>query len=154
MVLNARKSMSSINHVLTDFLALVRRVVGEDSAGYGELVLISQNERQLDVLAKEGATSVHYHVCHFQKECSKCGYTWNENNETFEPLWECPKCNGYKIQKFNHIIEVWHFKNIEAYNGWKVWGERSYHRHYYIKDIEKYFKNYSTLQWDNLISDY
>ncbi|MGM0495436.1 MAG: zonular occludens toxin domain-containing protein [Bacillota bacterium] len=153
-VLNPRRAMSKINIIMTDFLALLRRVLGSDSAGYGELVLITQLERRIDPIAREMATAVHYHICHYQKACKKCGFVWAENNEEPEPRWECLKCGSYHINKFNHIIEVFHFRNMKYYENWKEFGMRSYHRHYYIKDIEDYFGNYDTLQWENLISDY
>ena len=153
-VMNSRKFNSKINIIMTDFLALIRRVLGQSSDGYGELILISQLSSRLDVIARSMATAVHYHVCHYQKTCLKCGYTWQEHNEVPETCWNCPKCNSTRIKKHNHIIEVWHFKDMQIYENWKLYGMKTYHRHYFIKDIEDYFSNYDTLQWDNMISEY
>ena len=99
-----------------------------------------------------GAKYVYQKICQTVRSVS--GYVWNENNEDPEPRWMCPNCNGYKINKFNHIIEVFHFRNMQFYENWKEFGAKTYHRHYYIKDTEDYFNNYDTLQWDNLISEY
>ncbi|MDX1373497.1 MAG: zonular occludens toxin domain-containing protein, partial [Nitrososphaeraceae archaeon] len=41
-IVNARRSMSKINILVTDWLALIRRVLGQSASGYGELVLITQ----------------------------------------------------------------------------------------------------------------
>jgi len=153
-VLNPRRAMSKKNILMTDFIALIRRILGSASDGYGELILITQLERRLDPIAKEMATSVHYHICHYTKRCVKCGLTWKENNECPESIWACPKCESTDINKFDHVIEVWHFANMRKYLEWKDFGAKAYHRHYFITDIEDYFCNFFTLQWDNLISDY
>jgi hypothetical protein len=150
---NSRRTMSKVNAVMTDFLALLRRVLGANDAGHGELILISQLDRRIDVIAREMATQIRYHVCHYKKVCSKCGYSWKENNETPEQRWECVSCGSYYIKKENHVIECWHFANIQKYDAWKMMGMQTFHRHYFINDIEQYFKHYSTLQWDNLISE-
>lgn len=151
-VLNARRSMSSSSIILTDFLALLRRVLGSAESGYGELTLITQLERRLDVIAKEMATNVRFHRCHYIKSCKGCGYSWQETNDNPEPRWICPLCNSPYVKKHSHRIEVFHFQNIDSYNMWKSFRMSTYHRHYFVNDIEKYFNKYDTLQWDNLLS--
>lgn len=152
-ILNARNFNSQTNKAMSDFLALCRRILGSNDAGYGELTLITQLDRRIDVIAREMATNVRFHRCHYQKTCQKCGYSWNETNDTPEPLFECPSCNSFKLKKWNHKAEVYHFANINAYIGWKEFGMKTFHRHYFINDIEDYFKFYSTYQWENLLSD-
>jgi len=139
---------------MNDFMALLRRILGDSGEGYGELILITQLGRRIDINARELCTSVHYHVCHYKKTCSMCGYSWDENNEKSEPAWRCKKCNDYRIKKHSHVIEVWHFNNMRSYEYWAFRGVESYYRHYYVTDIEKYFPYYNTLQWDNLLSNY
>ena len=39
-VLNSRRSMSKVNIILTDWMALIRRILGSNDSGHGELVLI------------------------------------------------------------------------------------------------------------------
>ena len=68
-----------------------------------------------------------------------------------ERIWCCPKCNHNRIKKHSHIIERYHFANIKQYESFKEWGNKSYFKHEYLTDIEEYFGNYNTLQWDNLI---
>lgn len=150
---NARRSQSKLNQVMTDYLALLRRVLGSNDAGGGELILISQLDRRIDVIAREMATQVRYHICHYMKTCEKCGTTWKENNETPEQRWNCPRCNSPMVKKHNHVIEIWHFANMQKYDLWKNMGMRTFHRHYFVNDIETYFPYYNTLQWENLISD-
>jgi len=153
-LLNPRRAMSKQNIIMSDFLALLRRVLGSADSGYGTLTLITQLERRLDPIAKEMSTNVRFCVCHYKKSCMKCGFTWRENNETAEPGFQCQKCGSKEIKKHSHTVEVWHFRSFEHFNAWKECGEKTYHKHYIINDIEKYFPLYNTMQWDNLISQY
>ena len=153
-LLNSRRSMSKRNIIMTDFLALLRRILGNDPSGYGELTPITQLERRIDVIAKEMATNIRFHRCHYLKTCKKCRFTWKETNDDPEPLWSCMSCGSNNILKHNHQIEVFHFANMTSYNGWKDFGMKTFHRHYFVNDIEKYFPYYNTLQWDNLLSEY
>ena len=41
-IINSRRSMSKINVLLTDWIALIRRILGSNDTGHGELVLITQ----------------------------------------------------------------------------------------------------------------
>ena len=150
---NPRRSMSKINVIMTDFLALLRRVLGADSSG-GELVLITQLSRRLDVVAKEMSTYVQFCVHHYVTRCKKCGYQWSENNEQPIKAHDCPQCKSYRIEKIMNLIEVWDFKNIDQYERFENYGEKSHFRHYFIKDIRDIFGNYDTLQWDDLLSKY
>lgn len=150
---NPRRSMSKINIIMNDFLALLRRVLGADSSG-GELVLITQLSRRLDIIAKEMATYVEFCVHHYVTKCKKCGYKWTENNEMSIKAYECPKCKSYRIEKITNVIEVWDFKNINHYERFEDYKEKTHFRHFYIKDIRNIFGNYDTLQWDDLLSQY
>ena len=152
-VLNARSSFSKTNKAMGDFMSLCRRILGSSESGYGELTFISQLDRRIDVIAREMATNIRYHRCHYLKTCRKCGLTLRETNDDPEPIFECPSCRSSRIYKHSHRIEVYHFSNIQAYSMWKDFGMRTYHRHYFINDIEDYFKFYKTLQWENLLSE-
>ena len=72
-ILNSRRSMSKINILITDWLALIRRVLGQTESGEGELVFITQLPRRIDSLARDMATQIRYHLCHYVKTCKKCG---------------------------------------------------------------------------------
>ena len=72
-IVNARRSMSKTNEIITMWLALIRRVLGTTDSGEGELVFITQLPNRLDIIAREMATQVRYHVCHFMKGCKDCG---------------------------------------------------------------------------------
>lgn len=149
---NARRSMSKINAVMTDFLALIRRMIGSNDSGSGELILITQLDRRIDIIARESATNVRWHVCHYIKKCSSCGHSHRENNETPEPLWACPKC-GWTMKKVQHCIEVMHFRNMQQFTLWREMGMKTYHRRYYVRDIERYFGFYDTLQMSHLLTE-
>lgn len=152
-ILNARRAMSKVNVIMSDWMALIRRVIGQSDSGYGRLVLISQLSRRLDPIARDMATQVRFHRCHYMKTCLDCYYWWNENSDNPEPLFACPACGSFKIKKHNHKIEVWHFPGIKAYEAWDEFGMSSFHRHYVINDIENYFSLYNTMQWDNMFSE-
>jgi len=150
-LINSRRAMSNSNMVMNDFLALLRRILG-DSGGYGELVLITQLGRRLDINARELATSVHYHLCHYRKECA-CGVSYWENNEKYGDTNKCPEC-GKAMKKVEFIIEKWEFASMDDYDMWNCNRIRTYKKHYYVTDIQDYFKFYDTFQWENLISEY
>lgn len=153
-ILNARRSMSKVNVILTDWIALIRRILGSTTADYGELILITQLPNRLDTIARDMATHVRYHICHYKKTCRKCGFSWNENSEMPEASYECLKCGYPNIFKHSYAIEVYCFANINAYNIWNDFSNKTYYNHFLINDIEKYFKLYNTLQWDNLFSEF
>ncbi len=157
-IMNARRSQSKINIIISDWISLVRRVLGEDSTGSGDLVLISQLPRRLDAIAREMATQIRYHVCHYYVTCLECELTWLENTEMAERYKECPSCNSISINRHSHTIEVWHFRSMQSYQQWEDGmfspEKPPFHKHYFITDITKYFPLYNTLQWDNMFSKY
>lgn len=151
ILLSSRNSMSTKNKIMMDFLAVIRKIIGGQVENY--ILYISQLDRRLDIIAREMCNNVKYCRCWFNKTCKECNYTWIENNETPEPLFNCPRCQAKRPEKTNHLIEVWHFQNINLYESWRVFGLKTYHQRYFITDIEQYFGFYNTLQWDNLLSD-
>lgn len=152
-LVNARKAMSKVNILMGDWLALIRRILGQSPAGYGELTLITQLINRVDIIAREMATNVRFVVGHFDKHCKHCGYSWKETSETPEPHHACPQCTWYNIERKNFSIEIWHFSNITNYLNFKEFGMHTYHRHYIIRDVEQYFKHYNTVQWNSLLSE-
>ncbi len=157
-VINARRSATKINVIMSDWMALIRRVLGEDSAGSGDLVLISQLPRRLDTIAREMATQIRFHVCHYFVTCINCGLQWYENNELPERYKDCPSCDSIELNRHSHQIEVWHFKSMDSFSMWEAGffnNERPpFHMHYFIKDISNYFHIYNSLQWENMFSKY
>ena len=153
-LIDSRRSMSTENVIMNDFMSLLRRILGDSGEGYGELVLITQIGRRLDVNARELATSIHYHMCHYKRTCAKCGFNFWETNEIYQKPKVCPRCSNRKMIKSNFIIEKHEFDSMDNLDMWIEHGQKSYVKHYYITDIEKYFKFYNTFQWSNLISEY
>lgn len=150
-IVNSRRSMSKINILVTEWLALIRRVLGEDSTTEGDLIFITQLPMRIDSIARDMATVIKYHKCHYLKTCTNCEMTFQEHNLMPKKLKQCPKCNG-TFRKHSHMIEVWEFSNMERYNAWSLYGNKTYYDHYRINDIGDYFPMYDTLQWDNLFS--
>lgn len=153
-ILNSRRSMSKTNVIITDWLALVRRVLGQTETGTGDLVFITQLQGRIDSIAREMAHQVRYHVCHYVKECMKCRCMWRENSDMPEGLWTCPRCKDFNIKKHSHNVMVYKFRSIQEFDMWKSYGMKSYYDRYVITDIEDYFNLYDTLQWDNLFGEY
>jgi len=153
-LLNARKPGAKVNIIMTDWLALIRRVLGSVESGEGHLVMISQIQRRIDVIAREMANVVKYHTCHYTKTCPRCRYSWPESSATPEPVWKCPLCGSKGIKKHHHIVEVHCFTNISDFNLWDAMGFKTWYDQYYIMDIENVFNMYNTKSWDNLLSEY
>lgn len=151
---NPRRSMSKLNIIMTDFLALLRRIVGSTGEREGKLILITQLSRRLDVIGRDMATDVEFCVNHYQILCKGCGYCWSETNEVPNKPEKCPNCMSYKLKKQNDYIEVWGFRDHESYKLWSESGVRNYYSHYLIHDIKSVFGIYDTLQWDDLTSQY
>ncbi|KKL45555.1 hypothetical protein LCGC14_2354440 [marine sediment metagenome] len=153
-ILNSRRSSTKTNIIVTDWLSLIRRVLGSTDAGFGELTFITQLIGRIDLIARDMATNIIYCICHFAKTCENCGATWRENSEMPEGFIICPICHTNKIQKHSHRIEVWHFPNMKMYVAWHEFGQKTYYKRYYVNDIETYFPLYNTLQWDNMFSNF
>lgn len=151
-LMDSRRSSSSINQVSTDFLAMARRVLGEDSRNQGDLTLIDQLHINIDIRAREMAHHVRYHICHYTSFC-KCGWSIKENSEDPEPMKSCPLCSSL-LDKRSHVVEVWCFSSMERYTFWKYGGEKTYYRHFAIGDIQKYFYLYDSWQWADMMSNY
>jgi len=153
-LMDSRRSMSTTSVIMNDFMALLRRILGDSGEGYGELVLITQLGRRLDVNARDLSTSIHYHLCHYKRTCEKCNYNFWETNEVYQKPKLCPRCGWRKMIKSNFIIEKWEFDSMDNCDLWVEHKIKAYQKHYYITDIEKYFPHYDTFQWENLISEY
>lgn len=153
-ILNSRRSMHKINVIMTDWMALIRRILGSNESGVGELVLITQLPNRLDTIARDMAVQIKYVICHYQKTCNRCGATWRETSEQPEKLWFCPSCSHNQVQKHSHIVEVFKFANMDMYWLWRTMNERSFYNHYYVPNIEEVFTHYNTLQWDNLFETF
>lgn len=149
---NSRRAMSKVNIIMGEWIAMLRRILGQSDAGYGDLVMITQLWRRIDVIAREMCNHVKYHVCHYQKTCRKCGYNWREHSEMPEERQRCPKCNSWKVLKHSHQIEVYCFAGVKDFIIWEEVGRMTYYNRYMIKDIEKVFPLYDTFQWNDMIS--
>lgn len=149
---NPRRSMSKLNIIMTDFLALLRRVLGSTD-GTGELILVTQLSRRLDIIAKEMSTDVIYCIHHYNRVCSRCGYVVSETNEVPIKMEKCHACGSHYVEKSDSMIEIFRFSNLENYEYWFYGGSKTYYTRYMINDIETFFKNYDTLQFDDMFSD-
>lgn|SRR4030067_1464874 len=152
-IVNSRRAMSKVNIIVTDWIALIRRVLGEDSRGMGDLIMITQLPQRIDIICREMATQVRYHICHYVKSCSDCGAQWVEDSDMPETARYCLNCNSPKIKRSNFSIEVMVFPGIKAYQAYKFYNVVTYYKHYFVRDIESFFPLYNTMQWENMFSD-
>lgn len=150
---NPRRSMSRLNIIMTDFLALLRRVLGSSDTS-GELILITQLSRRLDIISKEMCTDVAYCINHYNKVCQGCKLSWNENNEQPAKIDKCPRCNSFDLRRRNLKIEVYEFKNMDYFERWFETGYKTYYNRYLIHDIESIFSNYDTMQFTDVFTEF
>jgi DNA-directed RNA polymerase subunit RPC12/RpoP len=153
ILLNPRRSLSKTNVLVADWLSMLRRVIGSQDNS-GELVLITQLVRRIDIIAREMAVKIQFVIHHYLSRCSMCGAQWWENNETADKFRYCPKCGDWRFKKVKSYIEVFCFKNVDNFMLYKDNRMKTYYKRYIIKDIESIFKNYNTLQWDDLLSEF
>jgi len=153
-IMNPRRSMSRQNQIIMQFLAMIRRVLGASESSQGDLILITQLSRGLEIYAREMSTKVFYHRCHYHKRCKRCLRTYYENNEFPDILERCRFCKSPNLEKINMKIEILEFIGLDALDAWKISGAKTYYKRYIVKNIEEVFPLYNTLQWDNLIVDY
>jgi hypothetical protein len=149
---NPRRSMSKVNVIMSDFLAMLRRIVGGVGQSRGNLILITQLSRRLDIIAKEMATHVVYCKNYMYKDCKHCGYFETQHNEQPEQPDDCPRC-GKRMKLQKQFIYQWHFKNVESFERWQEFGQKTYYKRIVINDIETIFKNYDTVQWEDFFSE-
>jgi len=152
-VFSSRRSMSKQNILMSEWLALIRRVLGSADGEIGNLILITQMVGKIDLNARDMCNQVRWHRCHFIKTCKRCGRQYKESSDSAEPIEICQVCGCTILPKSNHKIEVWHFKNVDTFERWYFAYAKTYHKHYFITDGHKYMKKYNTLQWDNLFSE-
>jgi len=151
---DSRRAMSNVNKTVMDWVALIRRVLGEQDGQSGDLVVITQLERRIDVIIKELATMILYHTCYYQKHCRDCGFGWNENSDSPEKMSYCGNCGRHHITKSNFHIHIHYFSDIMDFYKWQYRGTKSYFRIQILKNMDRYFQFYNTAQWDDMFSEY
>jgi len=161
-IIDSRNSQTPVNKIVTAWQSAIRRILGETEGDSGDLIYITQILTAIDIRARELATLIQYHICHYQKKCKECLYVWNENTEMPIKRKKCPRCLSRKYMKFGFIIEVFKFENINMFEAWHLSGKQTWIKssdpemngHYLLTDIEKIFPLYKTLQWKNLFQGY
>jgi hypothetical protein len=152
-IVNSRRSMSSATQIILEWVSLLRRILGENSKGSGDLILITQLPERIDVVCRDMSRNVASYRCHYKKSCKRCGATWQEHSDFPEDIKICPACSSDDLHKHSFMIEVKHYAGMRPYEDEKFFGVKSFYKHYIVTDIEKSFTHYSTLQWENLFSD-
>jgi len=153
-VFSSRRSTSKQNVIMSDFIALARKLIGDQVSGYGDIVFISQLSRRIDVIARDMCHQVKYFKMYYVKYCTICSACWAEHSDMPELQIRCPKCRSGQLKKRNFKMVVMSFQGIEKFMRWQDFGSNTYYSKKQINNIENIFSNYDTLQWDNLLSDY
>lgn len=149
---NARRSMSKVNIIMSDFMALLRRVLGSKDGRTGRLTLITQLPRRLDVTMREMASQVRYHRAHWRTHCKQCHRFWWEHSDMPKPADQCYHCGKRQLHRQGHIIEVWEFSSMQHCEVFFYSGTPSYYQHYMIHNVSAWFDQYDTLQWEDMVS--
>jgi len=149
----ARNFNSKQNRIMGDFLALIRKICS-DSSGDSTLTIISQLDNRIDVNARDMATEVRYHICVYDKSCSKCGAYWTEHSEMspFQKHKKCPNCESKLLKKFNFRLIVHYFESMNSYQDWKYSGIDTKLQTVEVEGIEQYFDYYNTYQMVDLVT--
>ena len=150
VIFSSRRSMSKLNTLMGDWLSLLRRILGNREGTFGNLTLISQLSRRIDVIGREMANQVIYHICYWVCYCKKCNGQWQENSEMPEISYSCRRCKHPYIKKYNHIIEIIYFESPEHFTAWYETKQKSYYKKQFLKNVGQYFGMYDSLQYDNL----
>lgn len=154
-VFSSRRSMSHTNRIFSEWLALIRRVLGSTGGIDGDAYFITQLAYRADVILRDMAHRVHYHICHFTRACDECGMSWKHNSEQPEHVYECPECGSLKLTDKNHIIEVYKFASVMACDRWVYTRDRNlYYSRSLLHNIGAVFDRYDTRQWENLFEGY
>lgn len=153
-IVNSRRVMSKQNVLVSEWLALLRRVVNT-STREGELILITQFLHKIDINCREMATQIRFHIAHYRACCEHCHFYWRENSEFPKDLKRdfCPFCGSITVKK-DLCIEVFHFSGTDDYWEFYFNKRKTYYSHYILRNVDSYFPMYDTLQWDNLFSQY
>lgn len=153
-ILSSRRSMSNTNRIISEWLSMLRRALNESGSRTGHLTLITQRYMSIDENARNLATQIRHHVCHWITRCPRCLFQFEESSQMPEIAEECPACLSEKITRTGHMIEILKFDSEESYLAWKIDGTDTAYDHYQINNISRYFPMYNTLQWDNLFNGY
>jgi len=148
--MDARRSTSRINVLLSNYMSMIRRIVGDNDDGVGDGYFISQFDNRLDRNLRQMAHQVRYHICHFIFQCRNCGWYMKAHSDMPELPKICPSCGHVRFRKTRHKIEVFRFASHEKYEFWKYRGLKTYYRHYIVNDIQDFLGKYERLQWDDM----
>jgi len=143
---SSRKSMSTKNMILMEFVAMARRIVGEDSAGYGTLTFIAQTDFSIEKYIRHLANEIVYHIMYWHQYCGDCHLSMIVNSEQLQTR-NCPFCLSPKIRKKNFFCIAYTFRTFFDY---EMWSGGQPGKHYVkrdlITDISEYFSDYDTHQ--------
>lgn len=152
-ILNSRKAMSHVNVIVSDWLSLLRRILGGKGEGYGDLVLITQFPRRLDINAKDMSNQIRWHRYSCFKKCLTCNLGWTETSDDAEQHVYCPRCKTPSLKRLNEEIYILFFTDWLNFEEWRLFNKKKPFKTMRLKNIQKYYNLYDTLQWDDLMTD-
>ena len=172
-IVDSRSCTTKQNKIIAgEFVALIRKLLGS-AKGQGNLYILSQEPRKVDVRIRRDMQRFQYHVGYCKAVCTRClkelsvlsqsrkfniqkalvkmGAMKDESSEDPEPMETCAYCNGHDIHRFDHYMEVARFTSEDAMIEWLYTrDQRIPYHHEMIGNLDKYFDFYDTYQIDNL----
>lgn len=151
---NSRKSTSKVNMVLSQFMAMARRITGFDKRGYGHFTFIAQKERTIDVNIRELCNEIIYHISYWRITCNDCGkfVYWTSEKQQLE---QCLNCGSWDIFKDDVYVLRLFFNKWENYYRYTEGEQGRFHfKRQFVYDIEDYFQYYDTMQISNVWDSY
>lgn len=154
LFLNARDSMNAFNKAFTKWLYLIRRVLKQSEEEQGNMVLIAQVGRTVDVIARELANLIRYHRKFFWKVCQDCKTKIFTHNDHFEGAYQyCRVCGSENIRQNLVFIRIYHFNDTYRFENWLYNESVKPNLITTLHNPQKYFNEYDTEQFDGLIED-
>lgn len=153
---SSRRSVSKANLVMSQFMAMARRITGFDKRGYGHFTFIAQKERTIDVNIRELCNEIIYHISYWKVTCEDCGRFAIMNSEKPQ-IEKCMSCGSWNIAKSDLYILRLFFNDWTKYYRWEEREQGKFHfKRQWVYDIENYFRYYNTMQisniWDSHVS--
>ena len=138
--------MSKKNLIISQFVAMARRITGMDQAGYGTLTFIAQTDFSIEKYIRHLANEIIYHVMYWDQYCMDCDTSEIRNSET-APRRKCNFCLSENTRKENFSCIIYKFLSFSDYSYWDAgFSGKWYDSREVILDISEYFKYYDTLQ--------
>lgn len=148
-IIDARTSMSKQNRIAKKWASSLRKIISCDK-GSGDVILISQLPRGIDVWAKELCNQYRWHEYVSHRQCNNCKERYVFNSSSEEPQERCPNCDyGNNTELASKLIS-YRFKTIEDVEAFIYYNAKTYYYAEVINNPNYFYRYYDTFQIENL----